>query len=300
MTMEASITSRTEDQERQLRRFTEDAVKHGVDLALIRIDPDRDGLQHMLEQGDEFKSDMADFLIAQMKNRTVTNRYADEEAESSYGYLSGYTQPIGITEQVARLRELFPGLGTANIDFVGQNLPDGAEGLLAFPRWEKVAPTYGEAVQKVLDLIKQARNGQFYNYCGRLWSQHLRQSAKSVAAMTRLSELEGNTDIVAVPVQLGLLYRGNSVRRALERMSSREFGLGAFAVGIALLTHPNRLRHYDDLWIDCAGDEFSSEGDGGFGKAPCFGFGDGGVEFVTGWVDVTHGSCGSASAFIPQ
>jgi hypothetical protein len=32
-------------------------------------------------------------------------------------------------------------------------------------------------------------------------------------------------------------------------MNANECGLGAFAIGIMLLTHPERLKHYDDLWI---------------------------------------------------
>ena len=44
-----------------------------------------------------------------------------------------------------------------------------AEGLLdkggfAIPKRQTLAPTYSEAVQKVLNLIKQQRNGNFYNY----------------------------------------------------------------------------------------------------------------------------------------
>ena len=34
-------------------------------------------------------------------------------------------------------------------------------------------------------------------------------------------------------------------------MRKTEFGLGAFAVGIMLSTHENRLKNLDDLWIDC-------------------------------------------------
>jgi hypothetical protein len=107
-------------------------------------------------------------------------------------------------------------------------------------------------------------------------------------------------DILVVAAQFGLRHRGRSVRRAREVMNASEFCLGAFAIGIMLLTHPERLKHYDDLWIDCAGDEFSYGGDGQFGNAPCFSFDDVWVEFDTNFVVGANGSYGSASASVSQ
>ena len=34
-------------------------------------------------------------------------------------------------------------------------------------------------------------------------------------------------------------------------MRKPEFGVGEVTVGIMLLTHENRLKNLDDLWIDC-------------------------------------------------
>jgi len=48
-------------------------------------------------------------------------------------------------------------------------------------------------------------------------------------------------DILVVPAQFGLRHRGRSVRRVREVMNANEFGLGVFAIGIMLLTHPERL-----------------------------------------------------------
>jgi hypothetical protein len=39
-------------------------------------------------------------------------------------------------------------------------------------------------------------------------------------------------------------------------MERNEAGLGAYHVGIALLTHPWLIKEYGDLCIDCAGDRF--------------------------------------------
>jgi hypothetical protein len=84
-------------------------------------------------------------------------------------------------------------------------------------------------------------------------------------------------------------------------MDGNECGLGAFAVAIMLVSHPERLQHHDDLWIDCAGDEYVARGGGGrFSCAPRFLSGGGIVWFDSGWSNVAEGHYGSASGFVPQ
>jgi hypothetical protein len=278
----------TSNQRKQIVRFVED----GIDAMNLQ----KDGAQRLIENGGEFQSELKKLV----ERFSITNQYADEEVESSYGYLSGYKLK-GITEQTNHLRELFPGIGYANEKLAEQLLPENAEGWFAIPRWEKVAPTYGEAVQKVLGLIKQTRNGAFYNYReGELGSNQLRQSAKSVSVFQKLGDEQKDQDILVVPAQFGIRHRGRSVRRAREVMNGNECGLGAFAIGIMILCHPERLMHYDDLWIDCAGDEFAPIADGVFSESPCFRFDDDEVEFDAYGVDDAYGYCGSASVCLPQ
>ena len=278
----------TSNQRKQIVRFVED----GIDTMNLQ----KDGAQRLIENGGEFQTELKKLV----ERFSITNQYADEEVSSSYGYLSGY-KPKGITEQTNRLRELFPGIGYANEKLAEGTLPENAEGWFAIPRWEKVAPTYGEAVQKVLDLIKQTRNGAFYNYReGELGSSQLRQSAKQVALFQKLGDEQTDQDIMVVPAQFGIRHRGRSVRRAREVMNANECGLGAFAIGIMLLTHPERLKHYDDLWIDCAGDEFAPDADGVFSESPYFKFIDVKVKFDTSDVDSAGDYYGSASVCLPQ
>ena len=278
----------TSNQRKQIVRFVED----GIDAMNLQ----KDGAQRLIENGGEFQTELKKLV----ERFSITNQYADEEVESSYGYLSGY-KPKGITEQTNRLRELFPGIGYANEKLAEQVLPENAEGWFAIPRWEKVAPTYGEAVQKVLDMIKQTRNGAFYNYReGELGPNQLRQSAKSVSFFQKLGDEQKDQDILVVPAQFGIRHRGRSVRRAREVMNANECGLGAFAIGIMLLCHPERLMHYDDLWIDCAGDEFAPNAASGFSRSPYFEFLGVSVRFGTSDVDDAYGYCGSASVCLPQ
>jgi hypothetical protein len=79
-----------------------------------------------------------------------------------------------------------------------------------------------------------------------------------------------------------------------------EFGFGAYETGIILLTHPERLQHLDDLWIDCAGDEYAPFAVGRFSGAPYFRFRGGEVKFGTHAVDDPSEFYGSASAVPPQ
>lgn len=280
----------TSNQRKQIVRFVED----GIDAMNLQ----KDGAQRLIENGGDFQAELKRLV----ERFSITNQYADEEVESSCGYLSGYTpNGKGITEQTNRLRELFPGIGYANEKLAEAGLPENAEGWFAIPRWEKVAPTYSEAVQKVLDLIKQTRNGAFYNYRdGELGPNQLRQSQKSTTMFQKLGDEQKDQDILVVPAQFGIRHRGRSVRRAREVMNANECGLGAFAIGIMLLTHPERLQHYDDLWIDCAGDEFAPRAGGGFSGSPCFRFGGGRVRFDASAVDIAYGYYGSASVCLPQ
>ncbi|KKQ56705.1 MAG: hypothetical protein US74_C0012G0028 [Parcubacteria group bacterium GW2011_GWA2_38_13] len=262
------------------------------------------GWQRVLEHGDELRTAIADVIVAKTRELSVSDQYADEEVTSSYGYLSGY-KPKRITEQTNILRQLFPGIGFADEKLAEQPLPPNAEGWFAIPKWQTLAPTYGEAVEKVLAMIGSKR--KFNNYRdGQFGAQYLRQHAKTVEMFQKLGDEQkghdlptGQAGILIVACQFGLRHRGKSVRRAREIFEANEFGLDAFSVGIMLLTHPERLAHFDDLWIDCAGDDFAPDADGRFSSAPYFDFSSGHVEFDTYWVDDALDYYGSASGFCP-
>lgn len=302
-----TLTQATPGQLKQVTRVGTDAVEKTI----AEFGLDKDGAQRVHAHGDELAEAIRTAVIASLKDLSVSNKFKDEEVSSTYGYLSGYA-PKGLTEQCNRLRELFSGIGFANLDLLTQiekgdvPLPTGAEGRFAIPNWMKNPNIFGSiysgALLKALDTIKQTRNGKFYNYRdGQLDEKRLRQSAQSQKFWTELADAQGNPDILIVPAQFGIRHRGRSVRRAREVFVGNEFGLGAFAVCIMILTHPERLMNYDDLWIDCSGDEFDDpDSDVRFVRAPCFFFNDGGVRFGTGFVGFAYGLYGSASGFGPQ
>lgn len=290
--MTMTTQSITSGQTKQFKRFVEDAA----DKALAEVGLDKDGLQKLIENGDEFQAR----IIAGIRELSVSNRFSDEEVESSCGYLSGY-KPKGITEQTNILRQLFPGIGFADEKLAEQPLPANAEGWFAIPKWQSVAKTYNEAVEKVLELIKKQRKGELYNWHeGELGAKYLRQHGRTAKKLETLADQQKGYDILVVAAQFGLRHRGRSVRRAREVFTANEFGLGAFEIGCMLLTHPKRLQNYDDLWIDCAGNKYAPVAGGVFSLAPCFGFDADRVEFDTRWFDGARSHYGSPSGFLPQ
>jgi hypothetical protein len=300
----------TDGQMKQLTRMAIDAAEKAVKAYA--------DANYLSKEGAELVKGNADFVgrihaatVLALVELSNTDKFKDEEVSSSYGYLSGYA-PKGLTEQCNRLRDLFPGIGFANLDLLAQiekgevALPKNAEGWFAIPNRMKnpniFGSTYSAALQKVLGTINRTRNGKFCNYRdGQLDEKRLRQSAESQKFWTELADAQGNPDILIVPAQFGIRHRGRSVWRAREIFAGNEFGLGAFAVGIMILTHPERLMHYDDLWIDCSGDEFDDpDSDVRFDRAPVFYFVVGRVKFDTSFVGHADGRYGSASGFGPQ
>lgn len=283
-----SITSARDSQKKQVRHFAE----HAVERALKKLG--KDAVQALIGRGGEFQAD----IEASIARLSVSNRFANEEVSSTYGYPSGYRRN-DLVPQSNRLRELLPGIGFVDEKAAAKPLPEGMEGCFAIPRWERIAPTYGQAVEKVLSLIGSRR--PFYNYRqGALGPQHLRQHERSAMMWAKIGAAQKDYDILAVPAQFGLLHRGRSVRRSREVFAANEFGLGAFATACMLLTHPERLVKYEDLWIDCAGDEYAPEAGGDFASAPCWYFSGGGLKFRSSGVDRAYSSFGSASAALPE
>lgn len=286
MTTKTSITS---GQEKQFKRFVEDAA----DRALSEVAPDKDDLQRLIEQGDQLQKD----IVASIRRLTLTDEFADEEVDSEYGYPES-SQAVSIAEQVKILQQHFPQLEGYDEVEAQRELPAGAEGWFAIPRWDKIASTYVEAVEKILAVLASSR--KFYNYReGQLGPEHLRQHERSIRFWKQIRQLQDG-DILIVAAQFGLKHRGQSVHRAREIFKGNEFGLGAFAISCMLFTNPGRLVAYEDPWIDGAGDEFSPGAAGPFRQAPYFHFHDGKLYFGTYWVVHGYGDFCSVSAFLPQ
>ena len=237
---------------------------------------------------------IGDFIT---KNRQP-NQFANEEISSTYGYPKGY-QVRPIAEQVARLKELFPELNGANLEIAKGELPEGAEGWFAIPRWDKLGKSYAEAFEQRIIPALAFAFPKFYNYrVGEVSAKYLRQHQRTIEMYERLATEQEEYDILIVPAQFGLRHRGHSVCRAREMFVANEFGLGAFAVGCMLLANPGRLVRWEQLHIDCGGDEYDWSTGGDWACCPCFYFLGGRVRFYARGVDVALQDFGSASGFL--
>jgi hypothetical protein len=186
----------------------------------------------------------------------VSDRFKDEEAGSNRAYPSDYrVRPV--EAQVTELRKLFPALGDCQEKLARRPLPEGAEAWFAIPRWQALASTYNRAVEIMLEAFANRR--RFSNrILGRLGEIFLRRSERSILAEEILADQQQGSDILVVAAQAGLLHRGSSARRTRVAMAGNEFGLGVFAVGAILLTHPERLSRVPLFDYDITGVEFSA------------------------------------------
>jgi hypothetical protein len=241
----------------------------------------------------------------------VSDQYADEEIHTNYEYPDEYKGPKPIADQIKALAKIFDLDPSQALEFVKNlpALPDGAEGWFAIPSVDALVGKhlpgvtdpvwrYCRAVELVLSKIAASRS--FYSYReGQITPSQLRVHARTAHALDLIAETQKG-DILIVAAQLGMRHRGKSVRRAREVFAPGEFGLGSLAVGSIVLTHPERLVRWEELDMDCAGDEFAPEADGDFSGSPYFDFYGGGVGFAADVVDRPRDRFGSVSGFLSQ
>lgn len=141
------------------------------------------------------------------------------------------------------------------------------ENVYQFPAWNKIAKTYSAAVQMRLDEIKASR--PFYNWReGQVDEKHIKETKEKIEGMKAVTK----NGTVTIEVQLGQKWKGKSVVKVRKNYAKGEIGLGAYEAATILLINPKILQTYDDLGIDCPGDEWSPDGDGDFSKSPYFYF----------------------------
>ncbi len=229
--------------------------------------------------------------LGMAQDRTL---FADEEVPSGRGYPQAYA-PRPLPEQARLLRGTFPRLGGV-LPTAPPTLPAGAEAWFLIPDWRRVAATYNTAVTDALAALGTTRSTSFARV-ERLGANSLRLHARTAEMSQQLSAL-GDSGLLLVAAQFGVHHRGRSVRRSRAQFADHEFGLGAFAVAAMLLTHPERIAQFDQLYLDCAGDEYSASDEQQFSEAPYFRFLDGRLAFGTSWYGTSDAYFGSASAFL--
>ena len=281
-----------------------DRLKETLDAAVQRIyrstlkDLDQHSARLVLEMDEKLTTEIVSAAMKIVHRLTVSDKYVNEEAVSRREYPAAYrVRPV--EAQVTELRKHFPQLGPCMEKLGHKPLPENAEDWFAIPRWQALAPTYNQATEMLIALLATKR--RFDNrILGKLGEAFLRQSERSKLAERILAEQQPGCDIFVVAAQAGLLHRGCSARRARVVMATNEFGLGAFALGCMLLTHPERLSNADTLMIDCCGDEYSIRGDGVFDRVPLFDYDLSGIEFSIFFEDRARELWGAPTGFMVQ
>ncbi len=284
----------TEQQNQLLESCLREAARNAYLTAIEQLD--RHSAQAVLEAERKVKADITKAVTDIVHNYTISSKYEDEEVGSDRGYPPAYhVRPM--EAQVTELRKAFPELGNCQEKLGRIPLPEEPEAWFAIPRWEAVAPTYNEAVEKILEVLPQKR--RFSNrIAGRLGKEYLRQTERSRLAETVLADQQQGCDILAVAAQAGMLHRGCSARRTRASVAGNEFCLGVFAIASILLTHPERLSARDSLMLDCGGDEYSPGADRNFDRVPLFDFDISGIEFSIFYQDHARNLWGTPTGFL--
>jgi hypothetical protein len=271
---------------------------------------DRAGLSEEEARHINDTAGLAGLIANFIAENRANNKFKDERVSSACTYPKEYKGPNPIIDQIQAIASIFGLDPVFAIEYAKHlpQLPQGAEGWFAIPslsalavkRFPEVtdpAEQYCQAIQIVQEKIAASR--AFYNYReGQIRPQQLLMHTRTTDAMALIA---GNqkSDILIVAAQLGMRHRGRSVRCAQEKFTSEEYGLGSLAVGSIILTHPERLIYWEELDMNCAGDEFAPTAGGPFVAAPIFVFNDDKVRFDILGVIGAYGPYGSASGFLP-
>ncbi len=242
---------------------------------------------------------------------SASNRYANEEVASSHRYPEEYRGPKPINERIKAIAKIFSLNPKQALEFVKSlpALPIGAEGWFPFPSIEALARRFFPGVRDKKEWLCAASNlilanigksRKFYNFReGKFTPDRFHMNAKTACALEILSSQQSG-DILIAGAQFGRRYAGKSVRRAQELINGHEFGAHTVAAGSMLLTDPERLVSFHNLWFSVPGDEFDLRTNGSFDHVPYFHFSFGGrVKFDTLWVGNPYEFCGSVSLFLP-
>ena len=251
-------------------------------------------------------------LLQLIQKHSTTNKYVDEVVLSNYTYPKKYKGPKPIVEQIGIIASMFGLDPTHALEFTNDlpKLPEGAEGWFAVPSLPVVIQlkyfseevSYDSAYCRSVHLLfeKIAQKFCFSNYhASDIVPKSLRQRTHTVDFMNEI-DIQQMGGILIIPAQLGMRYRGKSVRRARETFANNEFGLDTFTVGCIILSHPKRFTESIDLDINCAGDEFALNTKGVFSETPFYSFDGGRLNFDIDSMSKVCDFSGSASGFIPS
>lgn len=297
-------TEITKGQKRQLKRFLIDAVqKMDIEELLEELEMEKESVQRIIERGGLLSSNIKSATKEAFIELSLESKYPEEEVESNYGYISGYVKPRGINEQYRILEKNFKVYGLPNMDVIFQPTELPTEGWFLIPKWEAIAKTYTEAVYKVMAKIKRTGSKKVERAVNRTFclgspNHIIKETQEKMDAMGKMNVDQGGRNYTVIPAQFGIRHRGRSHRKAKEEhFLSNEFSLGLFEIGIMILTHPERLKRNEDLFIICGGDCYHSRYKGASMRVPVLTCENESVFLDEYWNNNAYEYCGAATAF---
>lgn len=236
------------------------------------------------------------------------NPFAEERVKQGRFYPKGW-KPATIEEQKALLAKLFKRIDLSQVDELTAKAKvlKLADGLAVIPKlaylggvWGIADPYgkgYGPICEKLFELI--APSYSFNNLHSRdIDAEHIRIMRD---VRKRLKKLEAETpgDVLVLAFDFGNLYAGRSPRNTRwEALNRNQLPLVTAQVGCLLLIMPDRLTAYEQLSINCSGDEWDWSAVDSWTSCPYFSFYDGKLQFSAGYANDPHGCFGSAVAFL--
>lgn len=204
---------------------------------------------------------------------TVSGTQHGEPDQIIFGYPLDFRMK-NVLRQAHALHEYFPSVGFADEAKEMSVLPQGADGWSVFFGWQRIAGTYHEAVDLVLQAITESRGGKFVNFLvGGLGPERLRQEQASSHFFTQLDREQDSFGCLVAPAQFGVLHRNRSVVDVCSTLPVNECGLSIFEVALMILANPQRFQRKEDLWVSCPGSRWNDpHSPTCFDKVPYFHF----------------------------
>lgn len=164
-----------------------------------------------------------------------------------------------IEGQIYKLKQIFPVLGgfnTAIYDSImeGKRAVDvDMEEFFVYPHWSRIAPSYIEAVKKLLDVLLDVIPGGIHDRLTEYGGILIAETPHKMFCVYK-TLIKQDADLLILPAQFGVQQRGRDIQSTEDLIHRKEFMLGIYEVLIMLISHPNIIANPDDIRLLIGGD----------------------------------------------
>lgn len=214
-------------------------------------------------------------------------------------------RPLSIGQQIRTLKRIdaFADLDDAWVVHEAQDwydqldLPFWVEQPLVYV-WHESIGGYGRAMNLVRSLISHKLGLIDHSKGFDFWKG---KQSSLTQEVERLIKKDQPGDFIVVPSQLGDRWGGYPTEEVRDGYDATEFGHGLIAACCLTLSHPNRFVEWDQLDMDCPGDEFYSDRPGHTHQiySPTVGQRNDKISVGMEWSKTAVGYQGSVTGFLP-